>query len=203
MLLSYIDTKLVFENKQINFGSIGYRALFRGNTMTDWDRLLDDIDFSATLYLDNKLQECHFFLSLLKSEPDRLKFSWLLGAFLNSCYGYLEDKAAYYHEAFFDPDTHEQIIDLNSVKTLKKYINISKKKIRGVEHIKTSGKSELTNTLYKLRNSSTHDGGIEVIKLGNNTPNNFYIGSRHSEKINAIPFCQDIIDFFEKLEKEL
>lgn len=170
--------------------------------MADLDKILGYIDFSAVVDLNDKINECYFFYNLLINECDRTKFRWLLGAFLNSCYGYLEDKASYFHYAYSDPESGEPIEDWQSLDTLQKYVKVFK--TRGKSgFVKTSGMSELTKMLYSFRNSSTHDGGIGIMKVGNDLPNGFQIGIHKNRGVPALVFCRDILQFFTELEQEL
>jgi len=170
--------------------------------MADLRKILEDIDLSAVVLPDDKLRECNFFYVLLNHECDRDKFRWLLGAFLNACYGYLEYKATYLHYAYCDPESGNPIEDWEALGTLKKYINVFKMKNKS-GFIKTSGLSELMDKLYNYRNTSTHDGGIGIIKAGDNLPYDFQIGHHKSKAISALDFCSEVLSFLCDLEKEL
>lgn len=170
--------------------------------MADLRHILEDLDISAVVDLNDKINECNYFYNVLSNECNRDKFRWLLGAFLNSCYGYLEDKAAYFHYANCDPDSGEPIEDWQSLETLQKYVKVFK--TRGKSgFVKTSGLSELTKMLYQFRNSSTHDGGVGIMETGANLPHDFQIGVNKSKGVPALNFCKDILLFFTALEKEL
>lgn len=163
--------------------------------------ILEDIDLSALVPPDDTLRECNFFYMLLTQECDRDKFRWLLGAFLNACYGYLEYKATYLHYAYSDPESGDPIEDWESLETLKKYVKVFKQKHKS-GFIKTSGLSELMEKLYKYRNASTHDGGIGIIKSGDNLPYDFKIGHHKSKAVSALDFCSEVLSFFTNLENE-
>lgn len=170
--------------------------------MVDLRKILNDLDLSAVVTPDDKLKECDYFYSLMSLETDRDKFRWLLGAFLNSCYGYLEYKAAYLHFAFSDHETGEPVEDWESLETLRKYVCVFQLKNKS-GFIKTSGLSELMEKLYKYRATSTHDGGLAIMKVGDNLPKDFHIGMYRGEGIPAIEFCIDVLEFFSELESEL
>ncbi|WP_286805564.1 MULTISPECIES: hypothetical protein [unclassified Marinimicrobium] len=139
---------------------------------------------------------------MLAVERDRDKFRWLLGAFLNGCYGFLEFKATYLYYAFCDPDSGEPVEDREALETLRKYVKVSQKKnISGF--IKTSGLSELMKKLYKFRNRSTHDGGIEIMEAGNQLPDDFQIGMYKSKGYPAVEFCEEVLSFLRDLDLEL
>lgn len=165
----------------------------------DAEELLADIDFSAVVLLDDKLKECDYFYSLLQNESDRNKFRWLLGAFLNACYGYLEDKAAYLHFGFCDRESGEPIEDQKALAVFNKYVGTTKKS----KFIKTYAISDLMKKLYKYRGISTHDGGVGVIQAGDNLPSDFQVGYLKSECIPALAFCRGVLSFFSELEAEL
>lgn len=169
--------------------------------MASLKEYLHDLDIMAVPPFGDKLAECEYFFSVLSRESNQDKFRWLLGAFLNSCYGYLEFKASYLHYGFCHPETGEPIEDSENLETLGNYVNVSKYKKSGF--IKTSGLSELMKLLYKFRNRSTHDGGIEVMVSGNNLPEDFKIGKYVNKGIPALDFCKEILDFFSELEEEI
>lgn len=169
--------------------------------MADLREYLLDLDIMAVPPLGDKLAECEFFYDLLSRETDRDKFRWLLGAFLNSCYGYLEFKASYLHYGFCHPETGEPIEDSENLDALSKYVRVFKNSKSGF--VKTSGFSELMTQLYKFRNRSTHDGGIEVMVTGNDLPADFKIGKYISNGVPALVFCKKILVFFGELEEEI
>lgn len=166
--------------------------------MTDLRDDLIDIDCSAVPLLNDKIKECHFFYELLSNECDRNRFRWLLGAFLNSCYGYLEDKASYLHYGYCDPCSGEPIEDEQGLEDLRKHVKIVKNKKSGF--IKTASFSELMKLLYKYRNIGTHDGGVGVLTVGENLPTDFHVGIRKSEGIPALELCKEILSLFSELE---
>lgn len=170
--------------------------------MVDIRKILDDLDLSAVVLPDDKINECNYFYSLLESEVDRDKFRWLLGAFLNGCYGYIEYKAAYLHYADCDPETGEPLEDWQTLETLEKYVKVFKQKNKS-GFVKTSGLSELMTKLYTFRATSTHDGGIEIMQVGDNLPSDFHIGKYRREGIPAIDFCNDVLAFLSELVSEL
>lgn len=170
--------------------------------MADLKDYLLDLDIMAVPTLGDKLAECEYFYALLEKETDQDKFRWLLGAFLNSCYGYLEFKASYLHYGFCNPETGEPIEDTENLDTLRKYVRVFKLQNKS-GFIKTSGLSDLMKQLYKFRNRSTHDGGIEVMATGGNLPEDFKIGKYISKGVPALDFCKQILAFFSALEKEI
>lgn len=170
--------------------------------MADLKHFLHDLDIMAVPPLGDKLAECEYFYTLLSGENNQDKFRWLLGAFLNSCYGYLEFKASYLHYGFCHPETGEPIEDFEGLDTLRQYVRVFKLKNKS-GFIKTSGLSELMEKLYKFRNRSTHDGGIEVMASGSDFPNDFKIGKYISKGVPALDFCKEILELFSQLEAEL
>lgn len=166
--------------------------------MTDLNDILRDIDCSAVPLLDDKIKECHYFYDLLSNECDRNRFRWLLGAFFNSCYGYLEDKASYLHYGHCDPDSGEPIADEQGLEALCKHVQVFKNKKSGF--IKTAGFSDLMKVLYKFRNISTHDGGVGILTIGEDLPTDFHIGIRKSESTPALELCMEVLSLFSELE---
>ncbi|MDQ6972941.1 MAG: hypothetical protein Q9M30_09850, partial [Mariprofundaceae bacterium] len=109
---------------------------------------------------------------------------------------------AYYHYAFCDPESGEPVKDRESLGTLGKYVRVFQQKNKS-GFVKTSGLSKLMEKLYKYRATSTHDGGIEIMQVGDRLPNDFHIGKFRGEGVPAIEFCDHILKFFSELEREL
>lgn len=170
--------------------------------MVDLTKILDGLDLLAVVLPDDKLKECDYFYDLLLQQTDRDKFRWIFGAFLNACYGYLEYKAAYLHYAFYNPETGEPVEDREGLEVLRKYVRVFQNKNK-LGFIKTAGFSELMSKLYKFRATSTHDGGIEIMTVGDNLPYDFHIGKNMGDGVPAIVFCSEIKAFFVTLELEL
>jgi hypothetical protein len=167
-------------------------------------KALVDFDPAAVTPIGDKLNECAYFYELLAQETNRQKFRWLFGAFLNSCYGYFEDKAKYFHYASWDFETDKPIVDKSSLDVLKKHVGAElKRKGKPSETVKTWGLSELMDKLYRYRSISTHDGGIGIMIKGENLPEDFYVGYRKSEAIPVLKFCRDVLACFDEIEKEL
>jgi hypothetical protein len=168
-------------------------------SIADVKRDLADMDMGAIVLLNDKLSECAYFYELLTQENDRSKFRWLLGAFLNACYGYFEDKASYFHYALCHPETGEPIMDSAGLDVLKKHVKVWLQNTR----VKTTGVSKLMAELYKYRNISTHDGGIGIMIKGENLPADFHIGTRRSKGVPALKFCAEVLACFKAIEEEL
>ncbi|WP_049772888.1 hypothetical protein [Nitrosococcus watsonii] len=126
---------------------------------------------------------------------------WILGAFLNACYGYLEFKAAYLHYSFSNPETGKPVEDWEALDVMRKYVKVFQQKNSGF--VKTSGLSELTTKLYKFRNRSTHDGGIEIMQVGSNLPKDFHIGHITGQGTPAIEFCTETLECLVMLDDQL
>jgi hypothetical protein len=170
--------------------------------MADLRDILKDLDLAAIASPDDKLNECKYFFQLMSTETNRSHFRWLLSAFLNACYSYLEVKAQYLYNSFNNPETGEPVEDEDSLLILRQYIRAFRNQNKP-DFINTSGLTELTKRLYKLRNSSTHDWGLAVMKVGNTLPNDFQIGHLRNQGAPALGFCKEILSLFDKIESEL
>lgn len=171
--------------------------------MVDLTDILGNLDLGAVVLPDDKLKECHYFYGLMSKETDQDQFRWQLGAFLNACYGHLEHQAAYTHYAQCDPDTGETVKDLEALEILRQYVRVFETKVKKQDTVKTAGLSELTEQLYRYRNRSTHDGGLEVMRTGDDLPQDFHIGKYRGEGVPALEFCTSVLEFFAELEIEL
>ena len=108
--------------------------------------ILKDVDLSAIALPSDKLDECKYFHQLLVAETNRSHFRWLLSAFLNACYSYLEAKAQYLYYAFNDPETGEPFEDEESLGVLRQYVRAFQLKNKA-GFVKTSGLTALTKKL--------------------------------------------------------
>ena len=170
--------------------------------MVSLSKYLDDLDMDAIALPEDKLDECKYFYTLLKSESNRDKFRWLLSAFLGACYSFLEIKAKSLHFAFSDPDTGEYHEDENSLEILRQYVRAFQDK-KKPEFVKTSGLHELTKTLYKIRNDNTHHYALSIMRQGSNDPEQFLIGYKHGQGLPALNLCEDILALFEQINREI
>jgi hypothetical protein len=170
--------------------------------MVDLREILKNVDLAAIALPNDKLDECKYFFQLLSGETNRSKFRWLLSAFLNSCYSYLEVKAQYLYNACNDPETGEPFEDEESLSVLRHYVRAFQLR-KNSGFVKTSGLTELTKKLYELRNSCTHDGGLAVMVAGESLPNDFHIGHLRGQGTPALGFCEKILSLFEIIENEL
>ena len=59
----------------------------------DIDDVLSRIDLGAIEDSSNKVSECKYFLELASSEKNRVRFRWLVSAFLNAAYSFFEMSA--------------------------------------------------------------------------------------------------------------
>lgn len=170
--------------------------------MADLRDVLRNIDLASIASPNDKLNECKYFFQKLSIETNRSHFRWLLSAFLNACYSYLEVKAQHLHEASMDREAGEPCEDEESLLILRKYVRAFRLRNRP-GFVKTSGLTELTKKLYELRNSSTHDWGLAVMEVGSSLPNDFHIGQLRNKGIPALSFCEQVLSLFETIENEL
>ena len=67
----------------------------------DIEDFLSRLDLGAIEDACNKIDECEFFLSLASQEANRMRFRWLISAFLNAAYSYFEMTAL---RAYLSPE---------------------------------------------------------------------------------------------------
>ncbi|MFL1803002.1 hypothetical protein ACJW8F_16645 [Plesiomonas shigelloides] len=167
--------------------------------MVDLRDILKDIDLLAIVHSNDKLFECEFFLNLLMAEKCKDKFRWLLGAFLNSCYGYLDAKVKHCSYRFVDENSGDAVPDQIALDILSEYVTMS----RDRRHIKARARHPLLRKLYKLRNISTHDGGLGVMQKGNNLPSDYKTGYIISEGEPALEFCQNVFNLLKEINSRI
>ena len=170
--------------------------------MVSLEKYLSDIDFDSIALPDDKLDECKYFYHLLTSENDRDKFRWLLSAFLNACYSFLEIKAKSLYFAFNDPDTGEPIEDEESLKIFRQYARAFQDK-KNPEFVKTKGLHDLIKKLYEIRKGNTHNYALSIIKGEKPSPENFKIGHEKSKAVPALEFCRQVLFLFEEINEQL
>lgn len=170
--------------------------------MVSLSKYLDNLDLDAITFPEDKLEECIYFYTLLKSESDRDKFRWLLSAFLGACYSFLEIKAKSLYHAFTNPETGDTYEDENSLDILRQYVKAFQDK-NNPSFVKTSGLNALTKTLYKIRNDNTHHYALSIMRQDGNDPEKYLIGHTHGEGIPALSFCREILALFKQINNEI
>jgi hypothetical protein len=173
----------------------------KGCVMVLIKEFLDNINMAAIALPDDKLNECKYFFNLLKSEPERDKFRWLLSAFLGACYSCIEIKAKGLYHAFNDPDTGETYKDEEALEFLNKFV-ITKQSGKDPYYVNTKGLDVTIKTLYEMRHENIHSYSLSISIDREVSPNKFYIGHIITEKVPAIEFCQNVIDLLEGIYQQ-
>lgn len=164
----------------------------------DWFNLLD-IDSVADV--DDKLRECEFFYFLAAKESDKSRFRWLTSAFLNAAYSYFESSAMYGYVHITDLNG-KPVEDANHIDVLRKHIGITQSS-KNPYFVKTSGKTELTNSLYDFRKKSAHHWPLSIMQAGPALPEDFHFGSVIGEGTPSLSFCREVLNLIQKIHEEL
>ena len=170
--------------------------------MSSLTNLLGDVDATAIAVPNDKLRECEFFYSLAAEEVERDKFRWLISAFLNASYSYLEIKAKYLCQRYYDPKSDELIPDEESLAILRKYVRVSQNK-NNPDFIKTQGLHDLIKGIYKHRNENTHHYPISITQRGSSFPEDYCIGYRSENAIPALALCREVLNLLRALDANL
>lgn len=167
---------------------------------------LAHIDLSAIPDTDDKLNECEYFLNLTSTEVDAQRFRWLISAFLNAVYSFIETKTAYACFSFTDPETGDPLEDEDALNILRRYFKIEPPKKRNSYFVKTSVKKdapEPIRQIYEYRRSNTHYFALSIMKTGTNLPEDFHFGNHKGKGTPVLALCRDAMSHLRQLHQEL
>jgi hypothetical protein len=158
-------------------------------------------DFSAIAEPADKLAEATFFFELASKEPDRRRFRWLVSAFFNAAYSFFETAALHGFHAFTNEDG-DTGPDEQALAVLGKYVTLKQNPKRPYR-VDTSGKCAITIELYDLRKANTHHFPMSIMIAGPSLPHDFRFGSEVNKGKPALPFCQNVLDLLQQVQREL
>lgn len=164
--------------------------------------ILRRLDLGAIADADDKIRECEFFLGLASTEKDRVRFRWLISAYLNAVYSYFETTALYACVAFTDPDTGEPIGDKEAVEILGAYVGVSQGKTNRY-YVKTSGLHPVVARLYEVKKAATHHFPLSIMAAGPNLPEDYHLGSMRGEGQPLLMLCREALAVIRQVQAEL
>lgn len=166
------------------------------------DNFLERIDLDAIADPGDKIKECEFFLSLACIETDRMRFRWLISAYLNAVYSYFETTALYASVAFTDPQTGDPIEDSEAVDRLRTYVRVFQSQ-RDPYYVKTRGLHPVIARLYQVRNAATHHFPLAIMAAGPNLPEDYHLGSTKGEGLPLLSLCREALDVIKQVQAEI
>ncbi|ABA57087.1 hypothetical protein Noc_0567 [Nitrosococcus oceani ATCC 19707] len=171
--------------------------------MVNLEQILRDLDLSAIAPGSDKLDECRFFLSALKSQTERQFFRWYLSAYLGATYSYLEIKALELYFSSCDPENGESVKDEAGLSVLREYVRVFQEKKRP-DFIKTSGKAETAKKLYEIRKQNTHLRALPIMEGPvHDQQQQFLIGEYREKGIPAVEFCEEVQSMLDQIDAVL
>jgi hypothetical protein len=162
---------------------------------------LSRFDFSAIAEPTDKLAEADFFLDLARKEPDRLRFRWLISAYLNAAYSYFDTAALHACNAFSSEDGGTYADD-QAVVVLGKYINI-KQNTKNSFRVHTQGENDLVKVLYELRKNNTHYFPMAIMEGGPLLPDDYHFGHERGKGKPILKLCSDILELLHQVQRDL
>lgn len=152
--------------------------------------------------LTDKLDECRFFLVLSRREKNREKFRWLLSAFFGAAYSYFEISALRAYIEYSNPETGQPLENAEALEVLRTYVTVFQD-AKNPEYVKTGGKHPLVKKLYEYRRANTHHHPLLLMKVGDDVPREFHLGSVQGKGVPALEFCDLVIALMNELEAKL
>lgn len=160
----------------------------RPQTFDIFDLKLDEIPS-----LDDKLQECQFFLNLAASENDIEKFRWFTSAFLSASRSYIDVQVRlFYLTNNGEMESHQQSKD--TFNEIKNFIDVKIDK-NGWLHIKAN--HPVIDNLINTRNINTHRNSLLIRNVMNEG------GSLQDPFIKDISTKTGALDFMRRVFKTL
>jgi hypothetical protein len=169
---------------------------------TDIDDLLERLDLSAIADQGDKMRECEFFLGMASDEADRMRFRWLISAFLNAVYSYFETSALRANLAITTEDG-EQVADDDALEALRAYVAVTTRNTRKGLRVDTQGFGPVMNRLYKIRAAATHHFPLAIMAAGPNLPEDYHFGNMRGEGEPVLALCREAFEVVRSVERDL
>jgi hypothetical protein len=164
--------------------------------------ILDCLDLEAIADPGDKIRECEFFLGLASYESDRVRFRWLISAYLNAVYSFFETTALYASVAFADPTSGEPIEDTEAVEKLRIYVRVAQN-VKNPYYVKTAGLHPVIARLYEVRKAATHHFPLSIMAAGPNLPEDFHFGSMKGQGEPLLALCRNALAVIRQVQAEL
>lgn len=160
-----------------------------------------NIDLTAIVEPEDKLDEAAFFFEQASREVNRDQFRWLISAFFNAAYSFFETAALHACHAYTNSDGDTEP-DEQALAVLRKYVTVKPEKKKPY-FIKTSGVHTITKQLYDLRKQHTHHAPVPIMAAGPSLPQDYQFGYLINEGRPALRFCQEVLDLMHEVQSEL
>jgi hypothetical protein len=151
----------------------------------------------GSLEITDKLDECRFFLTLMKRTKDWPRFRWLTSAYLNAARAALDWLAFRAHYAWFD-DEGEPEADQRAVQALRKYLDL-KHQIKSGK-VYAHPRVPLLRDLCRHRTITAHEGPLTIKPEKVSTPKQFVFRDGGQP---VIKFADDVLDLLVQIQEEL
>lgn len=166
--------------------------------LEDW---LNRWDMQSVPDFDDKVRECEFFFEQLASEVDRSRFRWFLSGFMNAAYSFFESTALAAHFRFTDANGNP-FEDDKGLSVLRRHVKVEQRK-NNPEYVKTTGLSDLTKQLYKIRKKCTHHFPLSIMETGASLPEDFQLGNMRGDGTPIMPFCREVLQLIQSIHAEI
>ncbi len=158
---------------------------------------LEGIVVHGPLEITDKLNECRFFLGLMKGSRDWAQFRWLTSACLNAARAALDWLAwsAYYTWSHTEVDF---VADRQAIERLSKYLVL--KRVVKTGKVYASPRDPLLRELCDHRRVTAHEGPLAIKPEKVASPQEFAF--RDGGK-RVIPFCQTVMKLLTRMQDDI
>jgi len=155
-------------------------------------QFMASVDLSSSAGLDDKAEECRFFLALAETETDRARFRWLVSAFLSAAYSYFEHTAFWACIACTDEDTGEDIPDEALLSAVREHVDVKQNK-KYTSYVQTTATRGILKRLYALRHENAHLSPLSIMSVGLSLPEDFHLGWKVGSGFPLLAFCKEVM----------
>jgi hypothetical protein len=165
---------------------------------------LEDINLDAIASLEDKLEECRYFLELVDTASKWDHFRWLTSAFLGAAYSFFEISALRAHLRYSDRDIGELSKCDETLGVLGQYVKVTRGRKR--DRVSTSAVHPIVKVLYDLRHENTHRSPLALNLSTVTQPERFqfvrFDGLGDSGR-PVLSFFREVMALMEVVNKEL
>jgi len=168
----------------------------------DWDlEGLVESDWPP-LAASDKIEECRFFLGLMKTTTDWKQFRWLTSAFLEAARAAMDWMAyAAHHYSPYQDDEGVRVMDDCYVVPLSKYMITH----RSGSKVFVQPVHPLLKVLCKRRTQTAHYGSLWIAPEKASSPSDFIFkeGGKKEGDQNVLQFCEEVLDLLAAIPHDL
>jgi hypothetical protein len=151
----------------------------------------------GTFDIKDKMEECSYFLGMMRKTSNWSEFRWLTSAFLNAARSALDWIAYMIHYDKIDEDGNT-FIDKKALERLSKYITVKAETKSG--KVYASPRHELLIKLCKHRLISAHQGPLIIKPERVSKPSEFYFKEGSTQVIN---FSENVLSLLFKIQRDI